>query len=140
MDDFFVLHFWLSCFSFLCLMEIYWRFGFGQTMTFVLLCLDPLLLIFSIRSLKKTMFRKDIFSNWYLTGAVIIALFLILVAIYVPPLQKILATQPLGVSAWIVILCFSFIEILLIEFYKQKYFITNNQKVVIKKLKTWKDL
>ena len=121
-----------------------WKFtgdlGLAQTMTFVLLCLDPLVLVFSIRSLKKTMFRRDIFSNWYLTGAVIIALFLILVAVYIPPLQKILATQPLGISAWVTIICFSFIEILLIEFYKQKYFITNNQKVVIKKLKTWKDL
>ena len=42
-----------------------WKFtgdlGLAQTMTFVLLCLDPLVLVFSIRSLKKTMFRKDIF-------------------------------------------------------------------------------
>jgi len=42
--------------------------------------------------------------------------------VYLPPLQKLLATQPLGVFEWLVILGISLVEILLIENSKKRIF------------------
>jgi len=93
-----------------------------RTIIFALMCIDSLVFAFSVRSFKQTIFRKDIFSNRYLVGAVIIAATLLIVAIYLPPLQKILATQPLIITEWLIIFGISFVEILLIEFFKKRIF------------------
>ncbi|TRZ64499.1 MAG: HAD family hydrolase [Spirochaetia bacterium] len=95
-----------------------------RTIVFALMCLDSLVFAFSVRSFKRTIFRKDIFSNRYLVGAVTISVILLVGAIYLPVLQKILTTQSLGATEWAIILSISLIEILLIEFSKKKVFAT----------------
>lgn len=94
----------------------------ARTFTFVLMCLDSLIFVFCVRSFKRSIFRKDIFSNRLLVGATSISFLLLLVAIYFPPLQNLLSTQPLNVMAWVVIIFVSIIEILLIEWFKKKSF------------------
>jgi Ca2+-transporting ATPase len=94
-----------------------------RTIVFVLMCVDSLVFAFSVRSFKRTIFRKDIFSNRYLVGAVIIAAILLVGAVYLPPLQKLLATQPLVLTEWLIIFGISLVEILLIEFLKKRIFI-----------------
>jgi Ca2+-transporting ATPase len=98
-----------------------------RTIVFTLMCVDSLVFAFSVRSFKRTIFRKDIFSNRYLVGAVFIAAILLVGAIYLPPLQKLLATQPLRLTEWFIIFSVSFVEILLIEFSKVKIFHRNIQ-------------
>lgn len=93
-----------------------------RTMVFVLMCLDSLIFAFSVRSFKQTIFRKDIFSNRYLVGAVIISAALLIGAVYFAPLQKLLATQPLGIMEWAIIFSISIVEIVLIEFSKKRIF------------------
>jgi len=100
-----------------------------RTIVFALMCLDSLVFAFSVRSFKRTIFRKDIFSNRYLVGAVIIAAILLVGAVYLPPLQKLLATQPLGITEWLIIFSISTIEILLIEYSKTKVFRRNAQTI-----------
>ncbi len=94
-----------------------------RTIVFALMCLDSLIFAFSVRSFKQTIFRRDIFSNRYLVGGVAISFLLLVAAIYFPPLQGFLATQPLGLIEWLTIFSISLIEILLIEFFKKKIFI-----------------
>lgn len=94
-----------------------------RTIVFALVCVDSLIFAFSVRSFKRTIFRKDIFSNRYLVGGVAIATLLLIGAVYLPPLQKLLATQPLGITEWLMIFSISTIEILLIEFSKKKIFV-----------------
>lgn len=94
-----------------------------RTIVFALMCLDSLSFSFSVRSFKKTVFRKDIFSNHYLTGAVIISLMFLVIAIYWLPLQKILSTTPLNLIEWIVIIAVTLLEVLLISFSKKKIFV-----------------
>ena len=94
-----------------------------RTIVFALMCVDSLAFAFCIRSFKRTIFRKDIFSNRYLVGAVTVAAALLVGAIYLPFLQKILATQSLVLSEWLIILSISFIEILLIELSKKLIFV-----------------
>jgi len=93
-----------------------------RTIIFTLMCVDSLIFAFSVRSFKRTIFRKDIFSNRYLIGAVAIAAVLLVGAIYLPFLQKLLATQPLVLTEWLIIFSISLIEILLIEFFKKRIF------------------
>ena len=93
-----------------------------RTIVFALMCVDSLVFAFSVRSFKRTIFRKDIFSNRYLVGAVIMAAVLLVWAVYFPPLQKLLATQSLALTEWLIILGISLIEISLIEFSKKKVF------------------
>jgi len=94
-----------------------------RTIVFALMCIDSLVFAFSVRSFKRTIFRKDIFSNRYLVGAVIVAAVLLIGAVYLPPLQKLLTTQSLALTEWLIIFSVSLIEILLIEFFKKKIFI-----------------
>ena len=91
-----------------------------RTIIFTLMCVDSLVFAFSVRSFKRTIFRKDIFSNRYLVGAVVIAAALLIGAIYLPFLQKVLVTQPLVLTEWLIIFGISLIEILLIEFFKKR--------------------
>ncbi|MDP3769661.1 MAG: HAD-IC family P-type ATPase [bacterium] len=93
-----------------------------RTIVFALMCVDSLVFAFSIRSFKRTIFRKDIFSNRYLVGAVIISMLLLLLSVYTSPLQKLLGTQPLGIIEWIIIFGVTLVEIVLVEFSKKKIF------------------
>ncbi|OGZ62794.1 MAG: hypothetical protein A2639_00415 [Candidatus Staskawiczbacteria bacterium RIFCSPHIGHO2_01_FULL_34_27] len=98
-----------------------------RTIVFTLIGFDSLVFAFSARSFKRTIFRKDIFSNKYLVWAVGVSLALLIGAIYIGPLQKLLHTQALGIIEWTAILLVSFIEILLIEFSKKIIFSTKLQ-------------
>jgi len=93
-----------------------------RTMVFSLMCVDSLIFAFSVRSFKRTIFRKDIFLNRYLVGGAAIGVILLVGAIYLPALQKLLITQPLGITQWLTILSVSLVEIVLIEFFKKRIF------------------
>ncbi|KKQ68347.1 MAG: hypothetical protein A3F95_03000 [Candidatus Nealsonbacteria bacterium RIFCSPLOWO2_12_FULL_39_31] len=130
------LKLWMAAIFFITGMAAFFSFFFlwkltgdlqkTRTIVFALMCVDSLVFAFSVRSFKQTIFRKDIFSNRYLVGAVIVAAVLLAGAVYFPFLQKLLGTQPLGVVEWAVIFGISLIEIILIEFFKKRIFIKNN--------------
>ncbi|MFH1385690.1 MAG: HAD-IC family P-type ATPase [Patescibacteria group bacterium] len=94
----------------------------ARTMVFTLMCVDSLLFAFCVRSFKQSIFRRDIFSNHYLVGAVAISFALLLSAVYLPPLQKILGTQGLALGEWGLILAIGLAEILMVEFSKKRIF------------------
>lgn len=94
----------------------------ARTITFSLIALDSLTFVFSTRSFKRSIFRKDIFANRYLTGAVLISLGFLFAGLYFPFFQKILQTQPLTLNNWLAIIFVSLIEIILIDFLKIKIF------------------
>lgn len=98
-----------------------------RTIVFALMGIDSLIFAFSVRSFKRTIFRKDIFSNRYLVCGVAMAALLLIGAVYLPPLQKLLVTQPLGAIEWLLIFGIGLFEILLIEFSKVKIFHRNIQ-------------
>ena len=110
----------------------FWKFTGNldrtRTMVFVFLCVASLILAFSVRSFQRTIFRKDIFSHRYLVGGVALGFVLLLLSVYLPPLQKLLSTQPLSIIEWLIIFGAGLIEISLIEFFKNKFF--NNIKIV----------
>ncbi len=105
---------------------LFWRFTGNldktRTIVFVFMCVASLFLSFSVRSFRKTIFRKDIFSNRYLVAAVGASFFLLLLSIYSPLLQNILATQPLSATEWLLIFGVCLIEITIIEVFKKRFF------------------
>lgn len=107
---------------FLSLLKITGDLNKTRTIVFALMCLDSLIFSFSVRSFSLPIFRKDIFNNRLLVGAVACGLVLLLGAIYFAPLQKILSTEPLHIFDWIIIISVSVVEIALVEFAKLKIF------------------
>jgi Ca2+-transporting ATPase len=111
------------------------RFGLEiekvRTMIFALMGLDSLVFVFSARSFRRTVFRRDVFSNKLMVGAVAISFGLLVSAIYIPPLQELLSTQSLAVSEWLIIFGFSFMEIVLIEFAKVHLLFKDHKSIVV---------
>ena len=97
-----------------------------RTIIFAATGFDSLLYIFSIRSFRRLIWQTNPFSNLYLVGAVFISMSLLLLAIYLPPLQIVLSTVPLGFNSWFLIISTGILTILMIEMVKY-YFIINKK-------------
>ena len=114
--------------AFLVFWKVYGNIEKARAMVFTLMCLDSLMFAFSTRSFKQTVFRKNIFSNRYLVLATLGGLALLLVAIYVPLVQRFLGTKPLNISEWLFIILVSIVELILIEGAKKRIFIFQKKK------------
>lgn len=116
---------WLACLFAISGLAAFALFFFGlkfignlhlvRTMVFALMGLDSLVFAFSVRSFHRTIFRRDILKNRLLVAATLISFIFLITAIYTPFMQKLLATQSLQFSEWIIILTTSALEIILIE-------------------------
>ncbi len=60
--------------------------------------------VWNCRSESRSVFRMNPFSNKFLVGATVLVIFLQMLAIYNPILQKVLHTVPLAFSEWLVII------------------------------------
>lgn len=89
-----------------------------RTLIFMLLALESLSGIFSLKSLRKSIFKIDIFSNKYLVLSVLVGFMLMLAAVYFEPLQKILRTTPLDLADWAIVFVFAIFNIVFIEVIK----------------------
>ncbi|MDD3006427.1 MAG: cation-transporting P-type ATPase [Candidatus Pacebacteria bacterium] len=90
-------------------------FRLASSVVFSLLAVDSLIYVFSLRSLRRSIFKQNPFSNPYLIVALALAFSLQLVAIYVPFFQNILETKALGLGEWEVIVTAGFFTVLMIE-------------------------
>ncbi len=90
----------------------------ARTVTFATLILSELLVAFSTRSSKYTALEVGIFSNKKLVQGVSFSFLLMLMVIYIPFLNPIFSTFPLGLSEWEIILPLAFIPLLLGEITK----------------------
>ena len=76
----------------------------ARTVVFAMLGLDSLFYVFSLRSLRKPLWKLKFFTNGYLIASVIIAFFVQMAGIYVPVLQRVLQTTALDISHWLIVL------------------------------------
>ena len=101
------------------------RFGFEQSLvqTFIFASFGTysLFLVFTVRSLQKSIFRYNPLSNPTMLVGIIGGLLLMMGAIYLPALQKILGTIPLPPIWLLGVLGIGIINILVIEFGKWIY-------------------
>jgi P-type Ca2+ transporter type 2C len=100
-------------------------FRFSQTLVFATLGIISLFLVLASRSLKQA-FRYQFWQNPFLIGALVIGLFLLLTAIYWPPLQFFLKTKPLAWQEWSLIIGLSILNLLAIELIKKLLLLRGN--------------
>ncbi len=107
------------------LFVIYWLMlklslpvNLAQTFIFASFGTYTLLASFSLRSLRKSIFRYNPFSNLYLVTGVLIGLVLMGLAIYFPPLSRVIGTAPLPMNWLLGVLGIGIFNILAIEFGK----------------------
>jgi Ca2+-transporting ATPase len=79
---------------------------------------NSLFLAFSIKSLEKSIFSYSLLSNKYLNGSIVIGLVLMVVAIYIPGLQKIFNTVSLPINWVLGVILVGALNIVLIEMAK----------------------
>ncbi|HNT33559.1 MAG TPA: cation-transporting P-type ATPase, partial [bacterium] len=94
----------------LCLGVLFWALGrsdkpanYAQTMTFTAMVMMQLGHLFHCRNPKRTVFRQNLASNWYILFAVISSVLLQLIVLYTPLFQEIFRTVPLHASDWEII-------------------------------------
>jgi Ca2+-transporting ATPase len=114
------LFFWLFKFSNYDLSHI-------RTIVFTALALDSLLFVFSCKSLRKNLWQINHFSNKFLIYAWMFGVIALVASVYLPPLQAVLKTVPLGMIDWLIVLSLGVLEVILIEFTKW-LFITKKLK------------
>ena len=94
-----------------------------RTMIFAGLTVDSLFYVFSCKSLRQNIWRTNIFSNKLLVYAWIFGLVMLVASIYIPVLQLLLKTVPLGLIDWTIVLSLGLIEMILIELTKYIFII-----------------
>lgn len=97
-----------------------------QTIIFTTLSINSLFYVFSLRSLNRSIFKINFFSNKYIIYSVIIGLIAQLLVIYLPVFQNIFNTTHLNFYEWQFILVFSFIKIIAIEITKLLFIKSKN--------------
>ena len=95
---------------------------------FTSIALDSLLYVFSTRSLRHNIWQGKVFANRYLLLASVGGLLLQLCALYLPVLQNILHTEPLGLTEWVGIVGLSLVVILVIEITKYLFIVRKGGK------------
>lgn len=89
-----------------------------RTIIFASLSMDALFFAFSIKNLKKPIWKINIFSNLYLVAAWLISLTLLLSAIFLGPLRNLLKLTPVFLPELFLIFTFGFLNLLIIEITK----------------------
>jgi len=104
-------------------------FARANTITFSILAIDSLVYVFSVRSLRHSIFQKNIFSNKYLIGVVIVAFVFQMFAIYHPFFQNILKTVSLDIYDWSLMIFIFITEIIIIEIIKYLFLAQKNHDI-----------
>ena len=102
----------------------------ARTVAFTAIGVESLLYVFSVRSLRRSIFEADHFSNPWLLGAVLGGFAVQLAGIYSPFFRMFLRTVALGLSDWLLILFACAWVIGLIEIAKH-YFIVQRTAVAL---------
>jgi Ca2+-transporting ATPase len=92
--------------------------SYVRSIVFAGLGIASVFFIFSYQSLRFSIFHKNPFSNKFLTLSSLAGLLMICLAIYLPPLQAVFKTVPLGFLEWGILFGFGILNILLIEVVK----------------------
>lgn len=99
-----------------------------RTFTFIALGVNSIIYIYSCRSLKRSIWKQNPFSNLYLNISVLISMTMLAVTMYVPFLRNLLKTVPLGLNEWLGLLAIGLINITLIEITKSIFIIRSRKK------------
>ncbi|MBN2173915.1 MAG: cation-translocating P-type ATPase, partial [Bacteroidales bacterium] len=104
---------------------------YARTMAFMVLVLCQLFYSLAVRNTKKSIFRIGIFSNKFLSGAILLGVLLQLIVIGIPVMQRAFHLQMLDLDGWIIAISLGLVPLMFNEIFK--IFLRAHQvKVVIK--------
>jgi Ca2+-transporting ATPase len=87
-------------------------------MAFMVLVVSQLFFALALRHSSKSIFSLGIFTNRYLTGAILLGVLLQLFVIGIPVMQRAFHLQMLDLQGWGIVLALGLVPLLLNEFYK----------------------
>ncbi len=90
----------------------------SRTGAFITLVVTQLIHVFECKSERKTIFEIPIFNNMPLVLAVVCSLVMLLGVIYIPPLQEVFKTAPVGLNEWTLIAGFTALGPVLASFFR----------------------
>ena len=76
----------------------------ARTAAFIVLSCSQLFHSFNCRSMTESLFKIGVFTNGKLVFAAVVSFLLQMVVVYVPPLQVIFKTRPLGGFDWLMVI------------------------------------
>jgi len=79
----------------------------ARTAAFIVLSCSQLFHSFNCRSMHTSIFKLGLFTNKKLIAAVLVSFALQMAAVYIPFLQKVFKTEPLGLFDWILVIIIS---------------------------------
>ncbi len=91
---------------------------YARTMAFMVLIMCQLFYSMAVRDTSKSIFRIGIFSNKYLSGAILVGILLQLIVIEIPVMQRAFHLQMLDLEGWIIAISLGFVPLLLNEILK----------------------
>jgi len=103
----------------------------ARSVVFANLGVDSLLYVFSVRSLRHSIFHSGFFANKFLLLAVVGGFVIQIAALYIPFFQEVLRTTGLGIIEWSIVLATSLVSILVIEFIKWIFIVRHKRALVI---------
>ena len=95
--------------------ESFGSVGYARSVVFVGLGVSAILFTFSIRSLSKPIWEIRFFETRQLVGSAAAGFALLAAAVYWPPLQLLLKSQPIGFLEWLVVFVVGILNVLLVE-------------------------
>jgi P-type Ca2+ transporter type 2C len=101
----------------------------ARTVAFTAIGIESLLYVFSVRSIRHSIFETNHLGNRWLIAAVCGGFVIQLIGVYAPFFQQVLRTVPLSISEWALILFTCFWIIAFIELVKH-YFIAQRRSAV----------
>jgi len=100
-----------------------------RTVIFGAICIDTAFVIYCFKSLRKNIWQINPFSNKWLVISSIVVFLAFALAVYLPPLQTILHTVPLGIGSWLILIGVGILSMFLVEVTKW-YFISRHETEV----------
>ncbi len=119
----------IAIFSNLVLVSVFWwlyhqqvySLEYIRTIMFIAIAIDSVFFVFACRSLRQPIWRYNPFANWYLNGAIMLNMVLMVAAVYAPFLQSVLGTVAIDWQAWVWLVGFGVFNVIVVEVTKQVY-------------------
>lgn len=91
---------------------------YARTMAFMVLVMCQLFYSLAVRNTRKSIFRIGIFSNKYLSGAILLGILLQLVVIGIPAMQRAFHLQMPDLHGWIIAISLGLVPLIFNEIFK----------------------
>jgi len=109
-------------------MPVEQRLPYAETMAFITLAASELLRAFTARSERYPLLKIGMFSNKWMNWAVLASFMMLLAVVYVPFLNPVFQTTPLGWQEWSMIVPLFFVPAIVAELVKWIVFSRENKK------------